>query len=1264
MNKNVFKKRLAYCLATGLMVGSVAGVNLSEVYASESMVASQVLTVSEAITKAAGTDYITGYIVGWGNDGKYALGTDEKTTDSVILIADAMVSEANKTNVMAIKLTGDYQSKWGLSSNKELLGKKITVYGLNESYYGGRGIKSVKSIALAEGEESVAAHKITANPGPGSIALNERVKLTSTTPGAIITYKTSVDEAERVYNEHEGIVIDQDMTITARFQDTEISDAEFTFEYKAVDLNNITIADVRASNLTNVTFKGKVTRVVEGSSYNSFYVQDHTAGMYVYEVKGGDKVAEGDEVIVQGTLVTYNGLLEVKGATVTKVASGEKVVPKTLTIGEYLANPNAYESQLICLKNVSLGDVNYNGNTTIKDATGEVSIHKIAQGVQEGYDLYDIIALGARYNDTYQLTVVDARDVIPTEGVEKLSELIIKQGEALNLPQTLKVITNGVETDETIIWNEADVAKVDINTLGSYKIGYSVAGKNFEFGVIVVSADGVRISDIQGKSHVSPLKGTQVAGVQGVVTAIDKTYGFYMQDVNPDNDDATSDAIYVESKNHNLSVGTLVEVSGTVEEKIGYTTNTNSDNKVQLTNTQITATNLKTLMTGVALPEAVIIGKNGRMPKVKDIIDNDNFAVYDPEEDFIDFYESLEGMLVTIEDAQVAGPNKYNEIFVVPDRGAHSSNGVSKTGGVVVSENTMHPEIISLAKGMNTKQPTVMVGDVFAGKTTGVLTYNDGNYKIAVSEALPEIEAHTYDPDRATTLKETKEGLRIASFNVENLGGNEKQSKFDNIAKVFVEKLDCPDIIGLQEVQDNDGATNSGEVSASDVYKRLIEAVAKLKPEVQYDYVEIAPENNADGGAPGGNIRVGMLYRKDRVQLADKKAGTTYESVEVVKNADGSAGLSVNPGRIDPQNSVFSSTRRSLATEFIFNGERVIVINNHLSSKGGDTPLFGNVQPADLKSEVKRTEQAEVVNNFVKQILAVDKNAKVVLLGDMNDYYFSNPLKTLAGNELYNMHYALEESERYTYSFQGKLQVLDNVLVTKGLEKYTEIDILHMNSTRAKGVQLSDHDPVIIRMNMDEIKKAQSGSSSRPSSKKDVVAVTEKVEANIKESLLNSGIKFDLKDKVVKEVTFTDVKKHWAQKDVEYLAARNIILGVGGGKFAPNAGIKAGDFKTLLSRIYEGEVVLGELKEDKILSRVEFAIILKNTIGKDVKVDTTKLEAQFKDIKGLSNEEVEALAYAYELGILQGVSQAKLAPQAALTRAQVATVMVRLLNAA
>lgn len=1278
MNNKKFKSRLAYLLAAGIVTGSVGYVHNENLYANEYMdvQSSEILTVTEAIEKAEGQDYVKGYIVGWGNDGKFALG-NEGATDGVIIIADSL-DETDTKKMMAIKLSAQHKSEWGLGSNPNLLGAQIVVAGTNEKYYGGRGIKTITDIELVEGAIS---YVITANPTPGKIAVDTVVSLGVTTSSNLtILYKTNHDDSYREYNDSTGITISQDTVITAKLEDSSLSNEEFSFAYETVDLEKITIEDIRNGSHGTVSFKGIVTRLEENSSKNGLYVQDATGGMYVYEVVGGDKVVEGDEVLVQGTLTSYKDLLEVTGATVTKVDEPtlEKIEPQEITIEQYHASPDQYESELLLFKDITIGDINYSGNTTIADGTGETVVHKMAEGVEEGYDKYDLIALGSRYSDTYQLSVVSPQDVIPTEGVEQVGDIVLKEGNELVLPESVEVIQDGIRGQETIIWNQEDLLKIDINKVGSYELRYTVLGKAYSIQVTIVSAEGVKISDIQGKSHTSPLKGQQVAEVQGVITAIDGKYGFYMQDPNPDHDEATSDAIYVEAYNHGFKVGTLVEVSGMVAEEIGYTTNTSSDASVQLTVTQITASIVGQVEADVELPAAVVIGENGRMPEVSDIIDNDNFAEFDPEEDFIDFYESLEGMLIEIQDAQVVGGNKYDEIPVVPDRGKHSSNGLSSQGGVVVSENTMHPEILALAKGMNTAQPTVMVGDVFSGSVQGILTYNDGNYKVAVSKALPEIEEHTYNPDVASTLKETENGLRIASFNVENLGGDGKQSKINSIAEVIVDKLHAPDIIGLQEVQDNSGTTDNGVVEADMVYQRIIAAINAINPELNYDYVEIAPENNQDGGAPGGNIRVGMIYRTDRVEMVEQEAGDTATAVEVVKNEDGSAGLSINPGRIEPQNSVFSSTRKSLAVEFIFKGERVIVINNHLSSKGGDTPLFGNVQPADLQSEVKRIEQAKVVNHFIQEILAVDSKAKIVTLGDMNDYYFSNPVKVLAGSELYNMHLSLPETERYTYSYQGKSQVLDNILVTKGLEAYTEIEILHSNSSRAKTQQLSDHDPMMIRINMDQIQdKPSQGGDNDDSSDDDSTTVPEGGTGgsngaggsnsgnhsgnNSNANNGNTSEDSSSNDSVIK-VNFTDVTKHWAQKDIEYLASRGLLAGIGDNVFAPNKGMKACDFKTLLSRVYEGDISLGSLQDGQLLTRAQLAVIVKNSIGINEKVDTVKLISQFKDVKGLSSEETEALAYMYQEGVLRGVSETKMSPQSQVTRAQAATIIVRLLD--
>ena len=62
----------------------------------------------------------------------------------------------------------------------------------------------------------------------------------------------------------------------------------------------------------------------------------------------------------------------------------------------------------------------------------------------------------------------------------------------------------------------------------------------------------------------------------------------------------------------------------------------------------------------------------------------------------------------------------------------------------------------------------------------------------------------------------------------------------------------------LQEIQDNSGATDDGVVSANVTLATLSTSVASLSS-VTYDFVDLAPQNDQDGGQPGGNIRPAYL---------------------------------------------------------------------------------------------------------------------------------------------------------------------------------------------------------------------------------------------------------------------------------------------------------------------------------------------------------------------------------------------------------------------
>lgn len=70
--------------------------------------------------------------------------------------------------------------------------------------------------------------------------------------------------------------------------------------------------------------------------------------------------------------------------------------------------------------------------------------------------------------------------------------------------------------------------------------------------------------------------------------------------------------------------------------------------------------------------------------------------------------------------------------------------------------------------------------------------------------------------------------------------------------------LRTPDIMFIQEIQDNSGPTDDGTVSANVTLATLIAAIGKVT-NVTYSWASVDPVNDQDGGQPGGNIRTAYL---------------------------------------------------------------------------------------------------------------------------------------------------------------------------------------------------------------------------------------------------------------------------------------------------------------------------------------------------------------------------------------------------------------------
>jgi predicted extracellular nuclease len=574
----------------------------------------------------------------------------------------------------------------------------------------------------------------------------------------------------------------------------------------------------------------------------------------------------------------------------------------------------------------------------------------------------------------------------------------------------------------------------------------------------------VRIYEIQGAAHVSPLVGAVVSGVPGVVTSV-RPNSFTMQDATGDGDIATSDAVLVfrTGIGASVSVGQAITVSGRVTEfRPGGASSAN------VTTTEITSPTVAAGGPGATIAETVI-GPGGRVPP-SSVIDDDatgdveTSGSFDPVADGIDFWESLEAMVLRVDDPVVVGPtNSFGEAWVLAQDGAGAGVRTARQG-IVIGPMDFNPERIQLEDDIVPgATPAANVGDHFTSPAVGVLDYNFGNFELQLTSALTRVDGGS---TREVTRLPAADELTVASFNVENLSPVDPPAKFARLASLIVGNLRSPDLVALQEVQDNDGPVNSAVTDASQTFQQLIAAIQAAGGPA-YRFRQIDPVDDEDGGQPGGNIRVGILFRTDRgLDFVDRPGGTST-TANAVTGKNNKVQLLYSPGRIDPQNAAWTDSRKPLAAELRFRSKTLFVIVDHFNSKSGDSPLFGRLQPPVRPSEAQRHQQARVVNDFVDLILDAYKNARVVVLGDLNDFEFSQTLRILEGGVLTNLMETLPKAERYSYVFEGNSQVLDQMLVSDKLDREeTSYDVVHVNAEFAD--QASDHDPSVARFVFDD----------------------------------------------------------------------------------------------------------------------------------------------------------------------------------------------------
>ncbi len=568
----------------------------------------------------------------------------------------------------------------------------------------------------------------------------------------------------------------------------------------------------------------------------------------------------------------------------------------------------------------------------------------------------------------------------------------------------------------------------------------------------------LKIGQIQGTQHRSPYDGQTVKDILGVVTAV-RGDGFFLQDPQPDGDPETSDGVFVKSTGScDPDLGNLIQLTQAIVRE--FNPAGIGENSLTITNLVVEKCSLQEKSFPLPLPE--VIGEGGRIPP-GEIIENDTNGyvtrdnTYDPEEDGLDFYESLEGMLVQVNDAiAVSTKNAYRNVSVVGDNGRFT-NELSAEGFMVIREGDFNPERLLLDDDFIV-MPNILVGARFTEPIVGIIDYNFGEYNLEPTKRL----VYTQGAQNVQGIENnsTTEQLSVVSYNVENLDPLARPDRLEKLAEEVVRKLASPDILALQEVMDNDGGMNTSITSANETIKAIIAAI-KAAGGPNYRWVNIDPIDDADGGVPGGNIRPVILYRADKgIETVGWNPARSDQPL-VIKRQAGQVQLSNNPVRLGVGNYFFNGSRKPLLTKFTYQGSSFYVINVHLKSKSEDGSLYGEIQPPVFETLKQRSGQAQHIAKIVSEILSIEPDAKIILLGDLNDFPWTEPLEVLERSGMQNLILGLPESERFTYSHSGMGQVLDHVLVSPSLlDKVSEFRILHLNTLRLPTDQLSDHDPI------------------------------------------------------------------------------------------------------------------------------------------------------------------------------------------------------------
>lgn len=592
------------------------------------------------------------------------------------------------------------------------------------------------------------------------------------------------------------------------------------------------------------------------------------------------------------------------------------------------------------------------------------------------------------------------------------------------------------------------------------------------------------IGTVQGASHFSPFEG-QTVTVKGTITSFGPKSAFAVQFTiqgEQDGNPKTSDAIsvryngrkFADGQGTRLKIGDLVSVTGIVQEyqrkrNGGYSVECGTTNVFERPSTitnELPLTQIAVNQNGEGikflgksfLPNATKLVTAGEF--LPHIYDDDAFESFDIDTDYIDYFESLESMLVEVPPSVSLGPiDRFRNVWVQP-RGSTETELVNGWRRVVdrYDQNSDRVLLTLPEPGFQIENHVFNAGVEFE-KTIGIASFSFGNYKVLL--ASPPIVSSEIEISNPIFEREFDDSLVVATYNVSNLDpfvetsdAREEDTPTDDdlssgLFQVFGRhisgELYSPDIVVLQEIQDDDGSMITDLNSAEKTGSELVNAIYG-EGGAFYTYADVPPQLHCDGGLPGGNIRSAFLYNKKTLKLL---------SIEAL------------PASNDAEN-VFEFSRKPIVGVFEDAvGREIAVIAVHLASKIGDESFQSTVPNPQRTTDEKRNSQAEIVRKIVDRQFANHPERSIIVAGDFNDFYFSQTLKTMKGRDdttLTNAIELLPENDRWTYIYQGQAQALDHILIGGSNVSSISTTIPRLNTIYSD--QSSDHDPILVEIQL------------------------------------------------------------------------------------------------------------------------------------------------------------------------------------------------------